>query len=151
MRGYRRMSLVLPLLPLALASAGCGKGYEFAPVSGRVLMDGQPLAKAQVRFHPLGDKDLPPSAGVTDEEGRYTLCLRGDLGSPGAVVGEHRVTISLSPKQAGMTPDVRMLTGMRRRDLRDLVPPRYNRDSKLTCSVPPAGRKDADFLDLTSE
>jgi hypothetical protein len=46
MRAYRRVSLPL----LLLLTVGCGRGYQFAPVSGRVLMDHYPLAHAEVRF-----------------------------------------------------------------------------------------------------
>jgi hypothetical protein len=146
MRGNLRMSL---LLSLALLPLGCGKGYQVAPVSGRVLMDNQPLAKAEVSFYPVGGKDLPFSVGVTDDDGRYTLLLANQGNSPGAVVGEHQVRISLNPKKAGMRPDV--VKGFRGIQLREMVPARYNANSKLTCTVPADGRTDADFIDLTSK
>jgi hypothetical protein len=81
------------LLPLLVISAGCGQeGPEIAPVHGRVTLDGQPLALADVSFQPEGAKR--PSSGRTDSEGRYELMYK--RGQPGAIVGEHTVRISVS-------------------------------------------------------
>src|SRR5262245_53265586 len=67
------MSLSLLLFP-----AGCSTkaGPEFVPVSGRVMMDKRPLAKAIVHFHPAdrqGGAGLPDSYGETDEQGYFVL------------------------------------------------------------------------------
>jgi hypothetical protein len=112
-------------------------------------MDNQPLAKADVGFYPVGGKDIPISVGVTDDDGKYTLHFGDSAGTQGAVVGEHQVRISISPKKAGLKPD--LSAGMRGVQLRELVPSQYNVNSKLTCTVPPGGRTDADFLDLKSK
>jgi hypothetical protein len=59
------------------------------PVSGRVLIDGQPLKFGSVRFTP---ENARMSGGMLDSEGRFSLsCFeRND----GAVIGHHRVTIA---------------------------------------------------------
>lgn len=73
---------------LVLFLSGCGDRPTLVPVSGRVLIDGQPLTYGSVRF-------LPPnsrlSSGSLDSEGRFTLtCMvEGD----GAVLGPHAVEV----------------------------------------------------------
>lgn len=59
------------------------------PVSGQVLIDGNPLTKGYVRFVPTGGRS---STGNLDADGRFTLgCFEaGD----GALVGTHRVEVS---------------------------------------------------------
>ena len=76
-------------LVLVLAALGCGSDYRLAPVSGRVTLNGKPLAGAHVHFQPIGSRAQPSpgpgSHGVTDAEGRFTLQV--DARQPGAVVG----------------------------------------------------------------
>jgi hypothetical protein len=78
---------------------GCGPGGDFptAPVSGRVMCEGAPVAGAMVYFEPLRE-DSSSSAIVgkqgfafTDAEGRFVLGTYGD--TDGAVVGKHRVRV----------------------------------------------------------
>jgi hypothetical protein len=78
--------LVTLLLPLA---AGCGDRPELVPVSGTVLIDGQPLAAGNVKFVPDGAR---ASWGVIGENGKFTLSCyeRHD----GAAPATHRVQIS---------------------------------------------------------
>src|SRR6516165_6575723 len=96
--------LALPLLVLAL---GCGGRPRTAPVSGVVRMDDKPLAGAHVNFQPIASRDRDPgpgSYGKTDGQGRYTLRLV-DPDQPGAVVGEHRVSISLRGGEEAVRSD----------------------------------------------
>jgi hypothetical protein len=71
------------------ALLGCGDGRPaLVPVSGQVLIDGQPLTNGFIRFAAAGNR---PSMGKIGEDGRFTLtCYEtGD----GAVVGTHQVAI----------------------------------------------------------
>lgn len=69
---------------------GCGGGLQFAEVEGTVTLNGKPLEKVRVEFHPDGPG--PRSAAVTDENGKYVL--QTDDGSrPGAAVGTYRVVL----------------------------------------------------------
>jgi hypothetical protein len=85
--------LIPPVLFAALASIavfGCSDGRPSrVPVSGQVLIDGQPLKYGSVRFTP---DNARMSGGLLDAEGRFSLsCFeRND----GAVIGVHRVTIA---------------------------------------------------------
>ena len=136
------MRLRLIFVGLVIAACGCGGGPRTVPVSGRVQLDGQPLADAQVIFRP-DSKDLypgPASHGKTDAEGRFTL--RTVDGHDGAVVGPHKVRISLRAKASSANPDA---------PSPEKLPARYSGENTvLTFTVPAGGTKEADFLGLTS-
>jgi hypothetical protein len=80
---------------LALSCLACGKGrLPVNPVHGRLLVDGQPAAHAQVAFHPVGN-DGPEAVhpfGQVDDRGEFTLSsyVRGD----GAPEGDYKVTVA---------------------------------------------------------
>jgi hypothetical protein len=77
---------------LLVVAVGCGDGRPTrVPVSGRVLIDGKPLAKGLVRFVPQGAR---PSSGKLDESGQFRLTCYD--GSDGAVLGKHRVQVTAS-------------------------------------------------------
>ena len=61
-----------------------------APVSGVVLLSGQPVEGAAVLFTP--EAGGRPADGVTDKEGKFTLqtFAPGD----GALIGKHKVAIT---------------------------------------------------------
>ena len=68
------------------------------PVSGTVILDGQPLANAYVKFMPVprpGTNPLdgnPGSDAFTDGNGNFTLTqIANDR--PGVIVGEHRILL----------------------------------------------------------
>jgi hypothetical protein len=128
-----------PCLLLLLLLAGCGGPHPIAPVSGRVTLNGHPLAKAAVVFQPVpvqGDINPGPgSGGFTDADGRYTLTLTGKDKS-GAVIGKHRVRITLVP-ESNPNDDTSRPTKQ--------LPGRYNRDTKLEFDVPRGGTRSADF------
>jgi len=92
---------VLILLIAGLGAAifggwGCsGDSTPTAPVSGKVTLDGKPLANINVLFQPAGGANREPgvgSVGITDAQGVFTLKLSGS-GKHGAVVGQHVVTL----------------------------------------------------------
>jgi hypothetical protein len=124
-----------------VSALGCN-GDGIARVSGKVTLNGKPLANADVHFQPIGSKNNPNpgpgSHGKTDANGNYTLRLQTDEDRLGAVVGKHRVMI-YAYERAGPQSDA----GSPK--LKDKVPLRYNEKSELTCDVPKDGRSDADF------
>jgi hypothetical protein len=124
---------------LCCGVVGCGSP-RFAPVSGRVTLDGQPVPDAVVMFLPVApeggiDAPGPGSLGLTNEQGEFTLKVVAE-GGPGGLVGEHRVAI------APNTPD-----GPVRRPRP--IPAKYNTGAELRFTVPPCGTTEANF-DLTS-
>jgi hypothetical protein len=87
----RRFMLPLAGLLLALAAAGCGKAKPAtAPVTGRVLLDGKPLAGAAIMLEPVSGG--VPARGSTGGDGSFTLSTFGR--DDGALVGRHRVSVS---------------------------------------------------------
>ena len=130
------------VLGLVIAACGCG-GSRTVPVSGQVKLDGQPLADAHVTFRP-GSKELypgPASYGKTDAEGRFVL--RTVDGHDGAVVGPHKVRISVPVKVQGASPDAPSA---------NKLPAKYSGENTvLTFTVPQGGTKEANFLDLRSK
>jgi hypothetical protein len=128
---------------LTFLFTGCGGSPRTVPVSGRVTLNGQPLANATVMFVPVTDetvKNPPPSSvGLTDSDGRYSLMLNTDSKVKGAVVGKHKVMITLgAPQQGGSSADTK-------RTFQKQLPQRYNRKTELACEVPTNGRDDANF------
>jgi hypothetical protein len=136
------MRLRLLFLGLVLAVCGCGGGPRIVPVSGQVKLDGQPLPGALVTFRP-DSKEIypgPPSSGETDADGRFTL--RTADGHDGAVVGPHKVRISLPVKTSKAGPDAPST---------NKLPAKYSGDNTvLTFTVPEGGTDAANFLELTS-
>jgi hypothetical protein len=130
--------LLLTLFPLACALlAGCSS--KTPPVSGRITLNGKPLAKASVTFAPVATKGEqepgPSSAGITDENGRYSLTLIGQSGR-GAMIGKHKVMIALQQEidTADDTP-VKLKQ----------LPLKYNGQTTLEFDVPAGGTDKADF------
>jgi hypothetical protein len=141
------MSVLPPLL--VLLAVGCSKGPSLVPVSGRVMMDGKPLANAIVTFRPVAKDGSPAteSVGTTDGDGKYTLkaVVSGSGDAPsGAVAGKHKVMISLFDRSASYDAEGKHIVGVER------VPAKYNKESGLEYDVPAGGTDKADFLDLKS-
>jgi hypothetical protein len=81
---------------------GCGSGPKVVPVSGIVLIDGQPLTKGSVQVMPAGYR---AAAGTLGPGGRFTLTthVEGD----GCVTGTHPVRV-VGQENVGTT-DIRWL------------------------------------------
>jgi hypothetical protein len=75
--------------------AGCSseKVAPVGEVDGVVTLDGKPLERARIEFHPNPADGVSGlrSTAETDHEGRFSL--KCDDGRAGAVVAEHRVTV----------------------------------------------------------
>src|SRR5262245_56638939 len=66
-------------------------GPTEARVSGKVTLDGAPLAQAQVVFLPQGEKTIGPVLAPTDAQGKYTLIGPGGGGLP---LGTYKVEVN---------------------------------------------------------
>jgi hypothetical protein len=91
-----------------LALVGCGKaaGPEFAPVTGRVTLNGQPLAAGTIHFVPDESQGSsgPMSTGGMQADGSFSL--RGPGRRVGAIVGNHRVYLTMPISDFTPTPVV---------------------------------------------
>lgn len=83
------------VVSIAAAVTGCGgTGLQLAESIGVVTLDGQPLDRVGVVFHPgVG----PVATANTDDQGRFSLRTANQ---DGAVLGDHVVTITESPAQS---------------------------------------------------
>jgi hypothetical protein len=128
------------LLPTACCLAlGCSDGRQTATVSGKITLNGQPLAGARVNFQPTGDVRNTGigSFGETDANGEYSLTLI-DESRAGAIVATHRVMIKAVPAGKGNPTDDKVPSG------KDRVPAEYNINSTLTFEVK-SGHNTADW------
>jgi len=120
--------------------SGCGGGATYVPVSGQVVIDGEPVEGCSVSFSPvtgeLTDEDAPfPSAAKTGKDGRYTLKVIGE-DIDGAAVGKHQVRLSTSFDTDQIDPRTGQLKGER-------VPEQYREGFEF--EVPEGGTDKADF------
>jgi hypothetical protein len=136
----------VPAVCLGLAAlAGCGSEYEVVPVSGTITLDDKPLADATINTQPVGTTERPEpgpgSYGHTDADGRFSLELQSEP-TPGAVVGQHRIYITMKGFSEDPTSDEST-----RADFNPLPPMYY--DGTLTADIPDGGTDQFNF-DLQS-
>ncbi|MCA9126674.1 MAG: carboxypeptidase regulatory-like domain-containing protein [Planctomycetales bacterium] len=87
-RSYLSTSLLMGLLLLV---SGCGPGgIGTVPVTGTVLVDGEPMEGVMVVFNP-GDGGRAAS-GRTDAQGVYTLTT--EVNGDGALPGSYQISVS---------------------------------------------------------
>ena len=128
-------------LMLMVSAVGCGEsGPQLAPVSGRVTLDGDPLAVAEITFQPDAGAAGSASYGRTDPSGRYELLYSRK--KKGALVGPHTVRIRAATELTG--PGGESIVRAQ------LVPPHYNAESELRRDIEPDGENTFNF-ELTSE
>ncbi|MEW4563549.1 hypothetical protein AB1K70_13535 [Bremerella sp. JC770] len=131
-----RLLLVVPLCFVL----GCFSTDNIVPVSGQVTLDGEPLTGAIVGFEPIAQEgELEAGYGSyakTDDNGRYSL--RSLKNEEGAMIGQHRVSVSTVVGKVGPNGETVGLT-------RERVPSRYNNDTQLIVEVPQGGTDTANL------
>ena len=86
---FHRLLSVGLVCSFGLGVMGCGGGGpDLTEVKGKVTYKGQAVPEATVTFMPASG---PLATGITDANGEFTLITGG---SPGAVTGEHKVSIT---------------------------------------------------------
>jgi hypothetical protein len=90
---WRQRTILALAFLTCLAGCGGDSGQGVYPVRGRVLYNGQPVANAQVTFHPVGDvrRDALRAVGKVDDQGYFALTSFKD--GDGAAAGEYQVTV----------------------------------------------------------
>ncbi len=127
------------LIGIAIATLGCGGSsheLETAPVSGRVTLDGEPLASGYVFVTPSRGRG---AKGAIQSDGTFVLGTYES--ADGAQVGTHSVTVSPIPQDEGAGRRVRVA-----------IPRKYSRakSSGLTFEVKPGEDNNLE-LALSSE
>lgn len=144
-----RFGVVVPVLA---ALAGCEtKGLAYAPVSGKVTLDGSALSDVVVQFYYISElpsedaaSRVPVASAKSDAQGQFEMhTLTSDRRAVnGAAVGLHRVSITSRIVQRDEIAGDRVLR-------EELIPARFNENSKLIFEVPAGGTDECHF-DLTS-
>jgi len=130
-----------------MSAVGCGDDLQVVPASGVIKVDGKPFAGARINTQPVAvdiknPNPGPGSFGTTDQDGRYTLELATHP-EPGAVVGTHRVTITLEADAFSEDPTDDRYQGPSTR-----LPPWFT-DESITIEVPQGG-SDSWSLELST-
>lgn len=127
-------------LLVAVLQFGCGgqpQDPSYPDVTGKVTLDGKPLAGATVTFVPTGANVGNMAQAATDEEGRFKL--KGPRGSTGAAPGDYKVAISSMqlPDGKPLAPDAPIAGS----GAVEVVPPQYSDRGRttLTATVPTGG------------
>lgn len=144
-RDTRALLAVAASLALCI---GCNSSkFEFADVTGRILLDGEPVQEARVVFMPTEVTDDgeagPYSQGRTDADGRFTLQSIEERPRNGAVVGQHKIIVST--KKARLDPnqlDVEIIESP------ETIPRQYTyyKRTPLRFNVPSGGTVSAELL-----
>lgn len=131
---------------VVLLQLGCGSKEGSVPVSGVVLLDGQPLADANIVLHPVTATGPGPFVATTDSAGKFSLGPTAGPAGSGALPGEYRLTITTLKTEPGpegrddavpkvITPE-RVPENYSRGNMRFIVPEGGNTDVKLDVSGP---------------
>ncbi len=104
MKSLQGLVVSLGILTIMLTGCGGDTGPETTPVTGTVLLDGEPVEGATVNF--LAGASAHAATGTTDAKGEFSLTTM-TMDKPGAVAGTYTVTISKYPasEAAETTPD----------------------------------------------
>lgn len=130
----KQRTLLLILLPLLMAS-GCGENDPLnrQAISGKIMLDGEPLVDGTVEFTPVGN-GVPSGASVKD--GLFTI--PEEKGLP---PGDYVVRISAA-NSSGVTTE---MPGESNQIALELIPEKYNTKSELSYHV---DEKGSNVLDL---
>ena len=84
--------ITVVLFALALVCTGCKKDTGTVPVTGKIIVNGEPMEDVFVSFSPVGEGE--PGSGRTDAQGVYTLkTSQGEMGA-GVKPGSYKVSLS---------------------------------------------------------
>jgi hypothetical protein len=127
---------------LIMLSFGCGRSSEIEKVivSGTVTRDGQPMPKGRITLFPVAGTNGPVS-GAEIKEGVYKIDVNG-----GVPVGRHRVAfheVEVDPKRDPTLPPPLVEN--------NILPPRYNDQSKLEFEVESSRAPVTQDFDLDEE
>jgi len=123
-----RTAMIFALAAVSLLALGCNS-QRLNEVTGKVTVDGKPVAGLEVRFEPKDPSIGTTAIGYTQADGSYKLHYPGD--NTGAPAGEYSVSISGGEGGIDGAPSVR-------------VAPKYASGTELPATVKP-GPNTIDF------
>jgi hypothetical protein len=118
--------LVLGALAVALAlmTTGCSGGGSKPKITGKVMMDGSPLADAELSFTKQQKGAGPKLLARTDSEGKYQVIV---YGTQPIEPGTYRVSIDKWVDKKGQVTDPGELTQLKMAGMaKNLVPSPYS-------------------------
>ena len=131
----RNRAYCLVFFLLACVLLGCGDGRpRRVPVSGQVLIDGQPLPGGNQATIQVVPRDARPAFGKIDNDGHFTLTTFDT--NDGCVTGTHRVAVVYS-------------VPIGNRGVRWLVPKQYSDPSTSELDVTIEGETNDLTIELT--
>lgn len=113
------------------AGLGCTEGPNLVPVSGQVLIDGEPLTTGHIQVIP---QDERAATGTIDADGRFRLSTYEE--DDGCVVGSHPVVV-MATRQLSPTKT------------EHLIPPTYRKPETAGLTVTIEGPTDDLKINLT--
>ncbi|MDB5344524.1 MAG: hypothetical protein JWP89_2901 [Schlesneria sp.] len=134
------------LNPRALASAicvcatiflsGCGGAPTGGrlPISGEVLLDGQPLDEGMIHFEPSVELKLRLDSGATISKGTYQVSAEHGLPP-----GKYIVSISSQTKDTRTADDV--MKGVESSTVKERIAAKYNTETTLVAEIKPGPNK----------
>jgi hypothetical protein len=137
--------LVISFLALVAVLTGCREGPHIAPLTGKVLLDGQPLEFGSVMLQPVEGGE--PARAQIQSDGTFVMTMYG-VGE-GAAVGLNRVRVTCfagqRPGGSTVAADGELAVGG------SLIPTRYSSfgSSGLTIEVLP-GENEPYVIELSS-
>lgn len=118
------------LVFLMFCCLGCGKGDgNRAAVSGKVTLDGAPVATGSITFFPMGNTK-GCTAGGDIRDGQYSISV-----AKGPVIGHNRVEIRATEKTGRKVQAPMSAKGVLTDESVQVIPDRYNSVSTLECDV----------------
>lgn len=106
----KKMMLVVAALSFMLVLPACGgkKAMKTESVTGKVTLDGAPLAQATVYFSPVADG--ASAVGITNDAGEYKLQTAQGAADAGTTPGSYKVFFThetvVSPEQKNADGEV---------------------------------------------
>jgi len=148
-RSFRVAAWAVALL--VLTNSGCSKAQkstvDLFPATGKVSLDGEPIAEATLEFIPVGDTKGQGGAATTDHEGNYSA--ETPYGEVGLAPGDYQVVISKLALPKGVHFDVPPDKNLPPADnpYREILPAHYSdrTRTKLTMKMPPKEASKKDF------
>ena len=134
---HRRFTFALFLAASSLMAGCSGSRDELPrePVSGTVMMDGQPLAEGAIQFTPAAGSSGPAiSYTAPIENGQFSI-PRAD----GLVPGSYKVSISAVPVKRDTRIEATIGKKKKATPFKELIPAKYNSKTTLTEEIKRGG------------